>query len=142
MLAPITYVRKPFAVEAAQVTEENFLDVALWCGGEVREAGEKQYIKVPVKRPMNDRQTRANVGDWVLSSGDGFKVYSKSAFYGSFEKPTGAVLDRLIQDRKPRPFPNEPAEMQEEVIPASRDAEGNLIVDLRDAQPETKYQPL
>lgn len=135
MLSPITYVRKPFAVDALEVTEENISTVAEWCGGEVRQNGERQFIKVPVRRPLNDRQTRASVGDWVLSSGDGFKVYSKSAFYGSFEKPTGAVLDRLVQERKPQPFPNEPAEMQEEVTPLSRQS-GELVVDVRDAELE------
>lgn len=142
MLNPNTYVRKPFPVDAVEVTEANFDEVAIWCGGEIREAGGKRYIKVAVRRPLNDRQTRASVGDWVLYAGNGYKVYSKTAFFGSFEKPTGQMLDRLVQERKPQPFPGEPEEMQEEVIPVSRAALQRLeerygavdvVVDLRES---------
>lgn len=88
------FVRKPFYVEAVQVTNENMDAVALWCGGDVRTStpahpadgtNPVRYIKVNVLRPMNERQTRAHVGDWVLSSGNNFKVYADKAFTGSFD---------------------------------------------------------
>lgn len=83
---PKKYVRKPFYVEAVQVTAENMEDVAKWCSGELRKQGEDEsYIKVWVQRPLDERQTKAFIGDWVLYAGTGFKVYMTKAFEKSFE---------------------------------------------------------
>lgn len=99
LVKPSKFVRKPFVVEGLEVTAENIAEVAEWCGGEVRESNGKrgyrvqQYIKVAVKNPLNDRQTRAYVGDWVLSASTGFKVYSKKAFVASFDEQTERMFD-------------------------------------------------
>lgn len=83
------YIRKPFEVEAVQVTEENIEAVAEWCDGKIEfetdVPGSKQLIRVKVKHPLNARQTKAYVGDWVLKAGEGFKVYNQVAFDKSFE---------------------------------------------------------
>lgn len=81
------YVRKPFAVDAVQITADNINEVALWCQGEVKtnDKGDA-YIKVRVHNPMNDRQTMGFVGDWVLYAGKGYKVYTDKAFQNSFEQ--------------------------------------------------------
>jgi len=92
-LKPVKYVRKPFYIDAIQVTTENLNEVAKWCQGEVRWAcrdpkgtAEKDaYVKVRVHRPLNERQTQAFVGDWVLYAGTGYKVYTLKAFTNSFE---------------------------------------------------------
>lgn len=103
------YVRKPFAVQAVEVTAENIHEVAKWCGGKVKESnltktggreGHQEYIKVPVNKPLNDRQTRAYYGDWVLlpkegQGVDGFKVYTPKAFAGSFEKQVQDMLETV-----------------------------------------------
>lgn len=84
------FVRKEFAVEAVQVTPDNMADVAKWCVGKIMSDGEKEghlsrdYIKVRVAYPINERQTQAYLGDWVLKSGKSFKVYTNSAFEKSF----------------------------------------------------------
>lgn len=80
------YNRKPFSVEAVQVTEENMKKIAEWCEGDILETkdGDAKYIKVHVARPLNLRQTKAFVGDWVLFAGKGFKVYSDKAFGEAF----------------------------------------------------------
>lgn len=100
MLDPKKFVRKPFVVEGLEVTPENIEQVADWCGGEVKVSegrkpgqGQQKYIKVAVKRPMTDRQTRAYYGDWVLSAGTGFKVYTQKAFSGSFEEQTDRMFE-------------------------------------------------
>jgi hypothetical protein len=90
------YARKPFDVEAIQVTDENMIEVAKWCLGDIRntlvsnKAGDEKetqtYIKVRVRNPLNERQTKAFKGDWVLKSGNGFKVYTENAFKKSFDK--------------------------------------------------------
>lgn len=86
-VVPELYVRKPFEVEAVQVTEDNIGDVADWCDGELRSTAENiPFVKVKVHRPLTTRQTRAFVGDWILYAGRGFKVYTTKAFETSFEK--------------------------------------------------------
>jgi hypothetical protein len=92
------YVRKPLYVDAVQVTEENFGDIARWCFGEVGNIDEspvdrskdyeptKQYIHVRVHNPKNPRQTKAFVGDWILYTERGYKVYTTKAFQANFTK--------------------------------------------------------
>lgn len=87
-----TFRRRPLFVEAVTVTAENMAEVAAWCGGKVKtdDSDEptkgQQYIKVKVKRPLNDRQTRAYVDDKVLKANVSFKVYTPKAFEVSFEE--------------------------------------------------------
>jgi hypothetical protein len=110
------YVRKPLYVEAVQVTIENFLDVARWCFGEIKNKDEtpvdfsqgpepkNQYIQVRVANPKNAKQSKAYVGDWILFTkhGQGFKVYTPKAFYASFVKvdPVRDVVDLEVQDEQ------------------------------------------
>lgn len=85
------FARKSFTVDAIQVTPENMKDVAAWCAGTIRKDGEKEghlsreYIKVRVAYPINETQTQAYLGDWVLKSGNSFKVYTNAAFEKNFE---------------------------------------------------------
>jgi hypothetical protein len=87
------YARKPFYVDAVQVTRENIEEVAKWCMGDIRtqEQGPENesdlYIKVRVYRPLTPRQTQAFPGDWVLYAGTGYKVFTDKAFRQSFERP-------------------------------------------------------
>lgn len=94
------YSRIPFVVSAVQVTEDNMKIVASVCGGEIlystKKTGEGEnatsvklpYIKVDVHHPLNERQTKAYAGDWILKSEAGYKVYTEKAFTRSFEKVT------------------------------------------------------
>lgn len=87
-LAVVKYARKPFYIDAVQVTEDNISDVAKWASADVRtdnDTAAKKYIKVRVLRPLKERQTKAYVGDWVLYAGTGFKVYTTTAFASNFE---------------------------------------------------------
>lgn len=90
------FQRKPFEVEAVQITEDNFEKVAAWCSGSIVTVQEtrhqsllpgnqKRYIQVPVARPLNKRQAEAYVGDWLLFASKGFKVYANRPFLKNFE---------------------------------------------------------
>jgi hypothetical protein len=91
------YVRKPLFVDAVQVTEDNFSDIARWCFGEICNVDEsavdkladvdpaKQYIYVRVHNPKNSRQTKAFIGDWILYTERGYKVYTTKAFQANFD---------------------------------------------------------
>lgn len=80
------YTRRPFVVEAANVTAENMEEIALWCKGVVVSADDGAYVKVEVENPIGERQTRAYAEDWVLYAGTGFKVYKDRAFHKTFVK--------------------------------------------------------
>ena len=90
MIETEKYIRKPLYVNAVRVTEENFDNIAVWCSGTVdtEAAGSRvgqQFIKVNVHGiPKSQRQTKAFVGDWLLHTERGFKVYTDNAFRASF----------------------------------------------------------
>jgi len=39
-----TYIRKPLYVEAVQVSKENFVELSLWCQGEIIEPDAPGYV--------------------------------------------------------------------------------------------------
>lgn len=88
------YIKKPLYVDAIQVSSDNFYEIAEWCQGEVdieydrSETISRKYIKVRVHNPKNPRQTKAFVGDWLLYTERGYKVYTSKAFYASFDPVT------------------------------------------------------
>jgi hypothetical protein len=95
------YVRRPIYVDAVQVTEENFAEMAIWCQGQIRPNDDAdpieqitdllaidpktQHIHVRVHNPKNIRQTKAFVGDWLLYTERGYKVYTTKAFKAAFD---------------------------------------------------------
>lgn len=103
MIETTTYIRKPFEVEAVEVTEANIEEVKDWCQGNLQvEENGRQFIKVRVVRALNERQTKAYPGDWVLYAGTGFKVYTPKAFEKTFTKAEGEVKDAAAQRSKPQ----------------------------------------
>lgn len=91
------FTRKPFEVDAVQVTDDNIDEVAKWCQGEVKEEDNRPYIKVRVLRVIDERQTKAFVGDWVLYAGTGYKVYTPKAFQKSFIPVGQPAEQRTVQ---------------------------------------------
>lgn len=87
------YVKKPLYVEAVRITRRNFFEVVQWCEGYVQterpdhhEHPNKKYIKLQTHNPINMRQTKAFVGDWILKTERGVKVYSHKNFLESFDE--------------------------------------------------------
>lgn len=125
------FTRKPFEVEAIQVTAENMLQVSKWCRGQMRSSAgpggrnPQKYIKVPVKRFLNDRQTQAYVGDWVVTAIEegtkGFKVYTPKAFTRTFDELVQHMFETLER--------MEHREAEEDKI----EAEGGFREDYQDA---------
>lgn len=106
MIETTRYVRKPFEVEAVEVTAENMAEVAAWCHGEILSETNGNFIKVRVARVLNERQTKAYVGDWVLYAGTGFKVYTAKAFKKTFalkQETMGVERDAEVQAEKVQP---------------------------------------
>ena len=86
------HIRKPLYVDAVRITGANFDEIATWCQGEVLQdevpgkGTGKRHIKVRVHNPKNPRQTKAFVGDWLLYTERGYKVYTNKAFHASFDE--------------------------------------------------------
>lgn len=82
------FMRRPFEIDAVQVTTENYKEVMEWCHGTLEcvdeQEGNAPFIRVKVVRPANERQTQAFAGDWVLKYGKNFKVYTPEAFEANF----------------------------------------------------------
>lgn len=84
------FTRYSFDVVAERATEENMLELALWCGGiiAVNDGAfpdrSEHYIQVPVRRARNFMQTMAFAGDWIVRFGNSFKVYTDEAFKRDF----------------------------------------------------------
>ena len=78
--------RKDIYVDYVQVTSSNMADLAKWCKGKIRQthSGAK-YIYVDVLYPKEAKQSMAFVGDYLLSSDTGFKVYTERGFHKAFE---------------------------------------------------------
>jgi len=98
MLEIQKFVRKPFPVDVVKITDNNFDEVVKWCGGEVQHNPSKnpnkkgaRFIRVQVIRALNDRQTKAFVGDYLLQVGTSYKIYTEKAFLESFE-PVSVVV--------------------------------------------------
>jgi hypothetical protein len=99
------YVRKPFEVEAIQVTRENFDQVAQWCKGNKQTLNDgTPYIKVKVFKPMGDRQTEAHIGDWILFMNGGYKVYLDQSFTRTFEEVNnGGTFNNILENAQDVP---------------------------------------
>lgn len=104
------YVRKPLYVDAVQVTTDNFADVIRWCQGDVGAIDgsdtqaltdetvidpAKQYIRIRVHNPQSIRQTKAYVGDWILYTDRGYKIYTEKAFKDNFDHAKGGVIENV-----------------------------------------------
>lgn len=98
------FMRQPFYVTGIEVTSENMEAVARWCQGHVIRDGDRSFIRVPVDRATNRRQTEAYVGLWVTASKQrglrSFKVYTREWLDKNFFELSGDdELDSLeIED--------------------------------------------
>jgi hypothetical protein len=97
------YIRKPLYVDAVRVTEQNFNELTDWCQGELEfeetkdNGPNRKYIRVRVHNPKGPRQTKAFVGDWILYTDRGYKIYTNKAFKAAFDlvpvtEPDGANI--------------------------------------------------
>lgn len=99
------YIRKPLYVDAVRLTGSNFDEVASWCQGETlhdevpgNKGPGKKYIHVRVHNPKNPRQTKAFVGDWLLYTERGYKVYTNKAFHASFDEVPAESKTEITED--------------------------------------------
>lgn len=113
-----TYSRKPKLIEAVRLTRENAYDVAIWCGGEVKETGGADDVTEPFIElivPNVYGNDTATIGVYItrdLSDGR-FWVKGENFILGEYE-------------------------VQEEVV----EGEGPSYLGISGALPVTKMGPL
>lgn len=83
-LEVVRYTYKPLFVDAVRVTKDNMEEIAAWCQGTIEGSADRPYVKVNAIRAVRFRETQAFVGDWVLKSDVGFKIYMHKAFQHNF----------------------------------------------------------
>ena len=83
-----TFVRKPFTVEAVEVTEENIAEIAELIGSLRHKENGAPYIQV--NRRLVPNLFRIYPGFWVTRMGDSdnIRCYSKRIFNNQFVKST------------------------------------------------------
>lgn len=94
------YTRKPFDVQAVQVSLENSEEVATWCRGRIELIDYKLMgvktklpcVKLPVQGPKKTQEPPALLGHWVVLMNGLFRVYRPAPFEAAFEKKTTSPL--------------------------------------------------
>lgn len=79
----ITHRRKPFIVEAAQITEDNLEQAASLIGEVV--VGEDGSSHIKINKRLVPNIHRAYVGWWITKMGDNLRCYSPKIFEEQFE---------------------------------------------------------
>jgi len=82
----ITYVRKPFTVEAVEVTEENISEIAKYTGT-LREKDNGQKF-IQVDRRLVPNVFRIYPGFWMTKMDDNIRCYSRRIFTEQFTANT------------------------------------------------------
>lgn len=89
------FVRRPFDVNAVQVTPQNAAEIAAWCGGKVGQSDYKlagfdgvklDTVLVPGNGPNEGRDVQARIGSWVVELDGKFRVLRKKQFHEMFAK--------------------------------------------------------
>lgn len=76
------YVRKPFKIEAVQITDDNMDELCELVGKEVQSKGNTRYIVLNKRIIPNG--FRAYVGWWVTQMGDQLRCYPNRIFHDQF----------------------------------------------------------
>lgn len=85
-LQTVAVVRKTFTAEAVQITDDNIIDVSNWSGARIKETDGGILLRLDTGVPKASRQaTTAGVGDWIVCTGEGFKIYRGRSFDHTFE---------------------------------------------------------
>lgn len=84
-----TYVRKPFSVEAVEITVDNIEEVASFIGTLRHKDNGQPYIQVNPRLIPNIY--RVYPGFWMTKMGDNVRCYSKRIFNEQFVESTDEI---------------------------------------------------
>lgn len=102
-----TFIRRPFDVNAVQVTPQNAAEIAEWCGGTIGKdtykiAGfdtELNTVMVPGNGPNAGKMIKAKIGMYVVEHIGKFRVFRKDEFNEMFTQRI--PFDSVAQHFKP-----------------------------------------
>lgn len=77
------YIRKPFIVEAIEITEENVEDVAVYIGDVVYDDNDKVMF-IDVDKNLVPGVNRVYLGFYMTRMGDHIRCYSRRVFFDQF----------------------------------------------------------
>jgi len=80
----VKFIAIPREVEAVQVTADNMIEVAQWCGGTTGMADSVPFVRIRAQRHTPVQFTRALEGYWVVKLNKNYRVYSDDSFNRSF----------------------------------------------------------
>jgi len=87
----VPYLRRPFTVNAVQITDENIHEIVGIIGGVVRQKKEddgSSTLYIRVDRRVIPNIFKAYVGFWVTQLGSQYQCYSDKAFHSNFAAMT------------------------------------------------------
>lgn len=132
------FIRRPFDVNAVQVTPSNAVEVAEWCGGKVGTTTYKlagfdtqlNIVLVPGNGPNKGKFVEARLGYWVVEHLGKFRVYRNHQLHEMFEEkfvPVNDALNRLIGDLNEQDKPLQVGEKVESTDPETDGAQGKVV---------------
>lgn len=86
-----TFVRKPFTVEAVEITEANISEIAELVGTLKEKEDGQKYIQVD--RRLVPNIYRVYPGFWMTKMGDNVRCYSKRIFTQQFTETSPEIED-------------------------------------------------
>lgn len=98
-----TYIRKPFVVQAVEITEDNIEEIAALVGDLVEENGTPH---IALNRKIIPNVRRARIGWFLTLLGDNYRAYSPKVFNDQFvehEPTTGYFFDKTEDEVVTRP---------------------------------------
>lgn len=109
-----TFVRKPFTVEAVEITEENIAEVAEQIG-ELRSKPDGGSF-IHVNRKLVPNVFRVYPGFFMTQMGDNVRVYSRRIFKEQFVEVAPDIQGWIDFINGPDEMPVPASEVEEEVV--------------------------
>jgi len=94
------YVRRPFKVDAIEITADNIDEIADLGLGEVRESEKDGKPYISLNRRVVPNVARAYLGWWITKMDDNYRCYSPKAFKAQY-LPQETVARAAHKDESP-----------------------------------------
>lgn len=107
-----TFVRKPFVVQAVEVTVDNIAEIAPHVGSLEQKEDGTPYIQVDPKKV--EKIWRVYPGFFLTQMGSKLRCYSRKAFTGGFTEATPELMEWVSYVNGPKEENNETVEVEAE----------------------------
>lgn len=113
----IPYIRRPFEIEAVEITEDNIADIAPLVGELCHKDDGSPYIEVDKRLVPN--VFKVYPGFYMTRMGDNVRCYSRRVFHEQFVVKT-EEMDKLLDAVKVQPRSNKKQRNSANMIPDTR----------------------